>query len=94
MRDGNLKTVVQIKECDVGKNLHTKGLWYLWEPECNERCWFYTPGVRPVLGEFIEYVKTRKNSPYTIEDGGWFRYCEPFIGKLPSYLKETICTNI
>jgi len=49
----------------------------LWEPQVGEWCWFYDNGIYeiPVLGKFS------KLNDETVD-------IEPFIGELPTYLKE------
>ena len=67
----------------------------LWKPQPCEWCWFWNDGERPTLGQFVVMSKdneayrmkrfnsTDKNSRY------YSKYCEPFIGELPTALKET-----
>lgn len=63
----------------------------LWKPQPGEWCWFWDAGNQPVLSRYKGYTKL---TGY-ICDGDWyqkdmtgFQFCEPFIGELPSFLKE------
>lgn len=70
----------------------------LWEPNEGEWCWFYTSEskgrryINPQLGRFQNFVKqntnTYKNGYRFVTDVGFYKQCEPFIGELPSFLKE------
>jgi hypothetical protein len=55
-----------------------------WEPQPGEWCWFYdSTSDIPLLRQF------KRVNGQTIETGsGYFCYCEPFIGELPSNLKD------
>ena len=58
----------------------------LWKPKEGEWCWFWNEGAsEPSLGQFKEEIMGKyyvKRKIYA------FDFCEPFIGKLPSFLKE------
>jgi len=65
--------------------------WELWQPEVGEWCWFwnrddYTPIVGKLSSHSIEeqlYFNFNGVVDYSYEN------CEPFIGELPSFLKDT-----
>lgn len=62
----------------------------LWEPQEGEWCWFRTSTDRPFIAKFLQ-IRNSTVSPeyiYEIEDGDWLKSCEPFIGTLPSNLKD------
>ena len=64
-----------------------------WQPKPDEWCWFWNHEDNPILGQFIKNV----NEKYQMKsiDGsvssiyGDFLNCEPFIGTLPTHLKES-----
>lgn len=70
-----------------------------WQPKEGEWCWFYTNTskgrrfINPQLGKFQNLVEqdtnTYKNGYRYIADIGFYKQCEPFIGELPTFLKET-----
>ena len=62
------------------------GDWELWKPEVGEWCWFWNKGSsEPSLGQFKEEI----NGKYYVKRKIYaFDFCEPFIGELPSFLKE------
>ena len=69
----------------------------LWQPKVGEWCWFWSKSFpKPQLLPFRSYFK---NSFYSTEYGvtifnevlykcNYFDYCEPFIGQLPTHLKD------
>ena len=69
----------------------------LWQPQSGEWCWFWSKSFpKPQLLPFRSYFK---NSFYSTEYGvtifnevlcecNYFDYCEPFIGQLPTILKD------
>ena len=64
--------------------------WSLWQPKPGEWCWFLNKGRIPVISQFhsleIEgnrkYSATFPNTPHPMI--GYYEYCEPFIGNLPT----------
>ncbi len=65
-----------------------------WEPQVGEvHCFYRNKDEEPVLGKFVE-IKTEhwmnniSYKIYTSPDANWtcgyFEYCEPFIGTLPT----------
>jgi len=69
-------------------------LFKLWKPKKGEWCWFWNypfldlSKPTPVFGQFNEYFKGFGFDFKTVEDE-YYKYCEPFIGKLPTVLEET-----
>lgn len=62
-------------------------MFELWEPKEGEWCWFWNKGAtKPTIGQF-ENKHTK--STYNMKNSMYFYdYCEPFIGTLPSFLKN------
>jgi len=59
-----------------------------WEPKRDEWCWFWNniediPILRQFSKNVINYIYNFK----TLENE-YYKYCEPFIGTLPTILKE------
>ncbi len=59
----------------------------LWQPKLGEWCWFYSKhtNIAPVLRKF-EY---KHNNSFYTNDEMIFTGCEPFIGNLPNFIKDT-----
>ena len=58
-----------------------------WQPEIGDWCWFWnTQAQAPVLGKFLKY--DGRLMPFFTMANDCFIFCEPFIGELPSHLKE------
>jgi len=67
--------------------LNPKGL-ELWQPKEGEWCWFWNKDseMPPVLRRFKQ---TQKDGAHITKDDCYFYdYCEPFIGTLPSFIKD------
>lgn len=69
--------------------------WELWQPKEGEWCWFWDDGYRPMLcksnGKVIKYFNGTilyMSDEYIYSGTFGTRYCEPFIGELPSFIKE------
>ena len=68
-----------------------------WVPKKGECCWFWNKGTTITILELLEtvedgnrkYFAAMPNIPHSL--GGYYQYCEPFLGKLPTKLKETLC---
>lgn len=57
----------------------------LWQPQLNEWCWFWCKDdTIPTLDKF----KSRTGSTNYMTATNGYPYCEPFIGQLPSFLKD------
>ena len=83
-----------LKYCTNGSRKNVK----LWQPEEGEWCWFYfSESVSDhnclTLGKFIGFRNKESNAlflEYYDTDNNIFAsdMCEPFIGNLPSFIKE------
>ena len=77
--------------------------WELWKPTKDKWCWFFNNKTDiPTLAKLIEIttlfdrdktyiVKTPScisETSYNYSRTMNFKYCEPFIGELPSFIKE------
>ena len=78
-------TVVDTDWADVGYFI--QDIEY-WQPEKGEWCWFWLDmSSNPELGQFKEMFNG--DLFCSIQNGNdAFKFCEPFIGELPSYLKN------
>ena len=57
-----------------------------WTPVKNEWCWFYD--IKSVKSAALAQFKEMNNEYFmSITDTSW-KYCEPFLNSLPSYLKD------
>lgn len=74
-------------KCEVGTSAKDLTIWV---PKKGDWCWFLNKGRIPVISQFhsleIEgnrkYSATFPNTPHPMI--GYYDYCEPFIGKLPT----------
>ena len=67
----------------------------LWQPQEGEWCWFWNKKNAPIFGKFkrmdpsgariYEVIELGKN---TKDLNKSYKFCEPFIGELPSFIKE------
>ena len=65
-----------------------------WTPESGEWCWVFNDDRIPTISQFVEinedmtrkYFAVYPNKPHAL--GSWYKHCEPFIGELPSNLKD------
>ena len=65
-----------------------------WVPKSGECCWFWNKGTTITVLELLEivddgnrkYFAAMPNIPHTL--GGYYQYCEPFLGKLPTKLQK------
>ena len=64
-----------------------------WTRKVGEWCWFWDGNNNPVLSKFVSY----KKSLGYLSQGDWYQeettcweHCEPFVGKLPNYLKPSL----
>ena len=68
-----------------------------WVPKSGEYCWFWNKGTTITVLELLEivddgnrkYFAAMPNIPHSL--GGYYQYCEPFLGKLPTKLQEALC---
>ena len=56
----------------------------IWEPKPEEWCWFFDNPEYPNLRKFTEF----DNGYFLASDGIYYLNCEPFTGKLPSFVKS------
>ena len=59
----------------------------LWEPKDGEWCWFWNDGTSLQIGKFSHMF----GKDYAMHDElgfDTFQHCEPFLGKLPTTLRE------
>ena len=94
VRDLRDNSVFQINSVNFNLNLSiTNGVYIHWQPQLGEWCWFLNKGRIPVISQFhsleIEgnrkYSATFPNTPHPMI--GYYKYCEPFIGNLPTLSK-------
>lgn len=59
----------------------------LWQPKEGEWCWMWNDGFdKPYLEKLMKIDKNGKF--YAKSVGDRFKHCEPFIGELPSFIKD------
>lgn len=90
------------KVVQLAEHFHPGGI-ELWEPKPGEWCWFWNEysdvpilakliSIGSVFGRPLEYkVKTPScisEISYNYMSNMSFKKCEPFIGQLPSFLKD------
>ena len=83
---------------EVANNLTNYGKSVtLWQPEIGEWCWFWEIDSNPKLCQYSKYINGEYEAlsidPY-YELEGHFGFCEPFIGELPSFIKERSCNQL
>ena len=62
----------------------------LWQPKKGDWCWFWNEGTTLTILELLEivddgnrkYFAAMPNATHSL--GGYYQYCEPFIGNLPT----------
>jgi len=76
-----------LKYCTNGSRKNVK----LWEPQKGEWCWFYELENNPILARYNKFINGEYEA-LAIDPNrrllGHFGFCEPFIGQLPSFVKE------
>lgn len=82
---------VTVGNIDVGINVVLINDLELWQPKPGEWCWFWEIGSTPTLGQYSKYINGEYEAitiypKYKLQ--GLFSFCEPFIGKLPTYIKR------
>lgn len=65
-------------------NIDTEESLELWQPKKGEWCWFWDNPRVPVLDKFEKFGS---QGAYCLEQYSAMKFCEPFIGELPSHLK-------
>ena len=85
---------VTVGNTEVGINVMLINDLELWKPKKGEYCWFWNKGATIIILELLEIVEdgNRKyfaampNIPHSL--GGYYQYCEPFFGTLPTELRN------
>lgn len=82
-----MNSVFQIKSCLTRYKLSDVELW---QPKKGEWCWFQFAQPKTVNYQILSKFKLSSPCGRYYEDinGMCFDFCEPFIGELPSFLKE------
>ena len=65
-----------------------------WQPKKGDWCWFWNEGAIITVLELLEivddgnrkYFAAMPNIPHFL--GGYYQYCEPFLGQLPTKLRN------
>ena len=65
-----------------------------WVPKKGDWCWFWNKGTTITILELLEtvedgnrkYFAAMPNIPHSL--GGYYQYCEPFLGTLPTKLQK------
>ena len=102
IKDKNFNAIFQIDLIDEFGNLfdenqNYKGeqkYWELWQPKENEYCCFHNGTEQFTVAKFQNHTdNTATRFKLVSCYGKWteiFKYCAPFIGELPSFLKVVI----
>ena len=85
---------VTVGDTEVGINVMLINDLELWKPEKGEYCWFWNKGTTITILELLEivddgnikYFAAMPNIPHSL--GGYYQYCEPFRGTLPTKLRN------
>ena len=84
--DGIIFNTIQWDGTEVPKNGYS---FELWEPKMGEWCWFWNIHMKePVLCNFIKKTDSYYESISLLVEQKYWKYSEPFIGKLPTNIKE------
>ena len=76
---------VTVVDSTIGINVMLIKDLELWQPKEGEWCWFWeNSDKRPLLGKLTGITESGK----FFSGWGTYDYCEPFIGQLPTNLKE------
>ena len=93
-RQGMKKPITQLKpNCIALTNPEEYATQYIpWVPEVNEWCCFHNGTEQFTVARFQKHAdNTDTHFKIVSCYGKWteiFKYCEPFFGELPSFLKE------
>lgn len=85
---------VTVGDTEAGINVMLINDLELWKPEKGEYCWFWNKGTTITILELLEimddgnrkYFAAMPNIPHSL--GGYYQYCEPFLGTLPTELQK------
>ena len=81
--NGIINNHCEIKECK------------LWQPREGEWCWFWNIYMQtPILLQFHEMNDEYFKTIFHYDSQIYWKYCEPFIGELPSFLKANKANNV
>ena len=83
---GDKCDTLSIGNTSVGINVVFKNEIELWQPKEGEWCWFWNrhTNISPLIRKF-EYIF---NGDFYTNGQMIFTHCEPFIGNLPTFLKD------
>ena len=70
---------------DIGDTIVDKYDIELWQPTVGEWCWFWDENYTTAILAKFENIS---NGLFVEHHGNIFEYCEPFIGQLPTHLKD------
>ena len=86
---------LSIGNTSVGVNVVFKNEIELWQPKEGEWCWFWDNFNNPFIGKFVARNGDNYQYKHTKNDKVYSAYkCEPFVGELPSFLKEHQCNQL
>ena len=78
---------IKYKEIILGHFIFEENTWTHWQPAEGEWCWMWNDGFdKPYLEKLMKIDKNGKF--YAKSVGDRFKHCEPFIGELPSFIKD------
>ena len=88
VRDLRDNRVFQINSTNFNLKLSIKNTVYAhWQPKLGEWCWFLNNNREPVLKQFLQMCPIVPTN-YISKQGTISGSVEPFIGQLPSFLKD------
>jgi len=91
-RDGMKNPITQLKEnCIFLTHPEDCGdIYELWKPTEGDWCWFWDPGTKlpPILAKFTVMYREYYGSTKNASGEHSFYKCEPYLGELPSMLKD------
>ena len=83
---GQTKGFIQIPD---EYNLVPQSECELWQPKEGEWCWFWDNFNNPFIGKFVARDGDNYQYKHTKNDKVYSAYkCEPFVGELPTFLKD------
>lgn len=87
---------VTVGNSDVGINVMLINDLELWQPKPGEWCWFWDIDSNPTLCQYSKYINGEYealtiNPKYKLQ--GLFGFCEPFIGIVPTNMKDNKCLH-
>ena len=87
---------VTVGDSEVGINVMLINDLELWQPKPGEWCWFWDIDSNPTLCQYSKYINGEYealtiNPKYKLQ--GLFGFCEPFIGIVPTNMKDNKCLH-